>query len=51
MRRACLPFPRWKMTHDRRWRLDNLYKIASKDGTETSFRMNLVQKALYLDGE
>jgi len=31
-----------------RWRLDNLYKIINKDGTEIQFRMNLAQKILFL---
>ena len=37
-----------KRFNDRRWRLDNLYRIINKDGIEILFKMNLVQKLLYL---
>ena len=37
-----------KKLTNRRWRLDNLYKIINKDGIEIQFKMNLVQKILYL---
>ena len=37
-----------KRLKDRRWRIDNLYKIINKDGIEIQFKMNLVQKLLYL---
>jgi hypothetical protein len=33
---------------NRRWRLNNLYKIINEDGVEIQFRMNLVQRLLYL---
>lgn len=33
---------------NRRWRIDNLYKIINKDGVEIQFKMNRVQKILYL---
>jgi len=37
-----------KKLTNRRWRLDHLYKIINKDGIEIDFKMNLVQKILYL---
>ncbi len=33
---------------NRRWRLNNLYKIINEDGKEIQFRLNLVQRLLYL---
>ena len=37
-----------KKLTNRRWRLDHLYKIINKDGIEIQFKMNLVEKILYL---
>ena len=37
-----------KKLKNRRWRLDHLYKIINKDGVEIDFKMNMVQKILYL---
>ena len=37
-----------KKLTNRRWRLDHLYKIINKDGIEIDFKMNMVQKILYL---
>ena len=37
-----------KKLGSRRWRLDNLYWITDEDGNEIHFKMNLVQKIIYL---
>ena len=37
-----------KKLANRRWRLHHLYKIINKDGIEIQFKMNLVEKILYL---
>ena len=46
-KRAQVKLQLVKRLRDRRWRLDNLYRIIDADGIEIQFRLNLAQKILF----